>query len=159
MSACKLSKPLVIILCAALTCPIAAVAGSHSQEVIIVSEQLEENRRLVVAENMNLEPGQEEGFWRVYNEYRQEAVEIEKNRFELLREYRKGYETLTSEQAEAMVLTYLDLEEETNSLREDYVREFNTVISAKQTLRFFQIDVRVDSIIRTEISVSNPLVE
>lgn len=58
-----------------------------------------------------------------------------------------------------MVLTYLDLEEETNSLREDYVREFNTVISAKQTLRFFQIDVRVDSIIRTEISVSNPLVE
>ncbi|MDP6436772.1 MAG: hypothetical protein QF790_05055 [Gammaproteobacteria bacterium] len=56
MSACKLSKPLAIILCAALTCPIAAVAGSHSQEVIIVSEQLEENRRLVVAENMNLEP-------------------------------------------------------------------------------------------------------
>jgi hypothetical protein len=76
-----------------------------------------------------------------------------------LREFRKGYDTLTSEQAEVMVLTYLDLEEETNSLREDYVREFNTVISAKQTLRFFQIDVRVDSIIRTEISVSNPLVE
>ncbi|HJP05485.1 MAG: hypothetical protein QGH46_03630 [Gammaproteobacteria bacterium] len=58
-----------------------------------------------------------------------------------------------------MVLTYLDLEEETNSLRQDYVREFNTVISAKQTLRFFQIDVREDSIIRTEISVNNPLVE
>ncbi|MDP6436773.1 MAG: hypothetical protein QF790_05050 [Gammaproteobacteria bacterium] len=76
-----------------------------------------------------------------------------------MREFRKGYDTLTSEQAEVMVLTYLDLEEETNSLREDYVREFNTVISAKQTLRFFQIDVRVDSIIRTEISVSNPLVE
>lgn len=159
LSAYKFLKPVTLILFAALAAPSAVVAGGHSQEVIEVSAGLEKNRRQVVAENMNLSPEQEADFWRVYDEYRQDAVEIEKNRFELLREFRQNYAALSSDDAEIMVLTYLDLEEETNSLRQDYVREFNSVISARQTLRFFQIDVRVDSIIRGEISANNPLVE
>jgi hypothetical protein len=122
-----------------------------------VTSLLEENRRLVVADNMNLVPDQEDGFWTLYDEYRQSMAESENGRFVLLKEYQDSFDNLSNERAGQLLSDYLALEAQAVAVRQRYVERFNDVLDARQTLRFFQIDAKVDAIIRAEVSSGNPL--
>jgi hypothetical protein len=93
----------------------------------------------------------------LYDAYRQEMAAPENGRFALLKEYQKNFDNLTDERATQLLSDYLLLEAKSVSIRQSYVDRFNAFLDPRQTLRFFQIDAKVDAIIRSEVSASNPL--
>jgi hypothetical protein len=135
------------------------VHASHdSEEAAAILQQLEDNRRLIVAENMGLEDNGGDAFWGVYDVYRAEIAALDKQGFKLLREFRDHFEELTDERASNVISTYFDLEQQSLAVRQGYVAKFNEVLSSKQTLRFYQIENKLDAIIQADISSVTPLV-
>ena len=108
-------------------------------------------------QNMNLQADQQEAFWEHFGAYRAEMAAPESGRFVLLKEYQENFDNLTNERAGQLLADYLALEAQAVAIRQSYVDQFAAVLDPRQTLRFFQIDAKVDAIIRSEVSATNPL--
>ena len=135
-----------------------ANADHNEEEIASILTELEENRRAVVAENMALNEKDSAVFWGVYDTYRGEIAEVQKQGMTLLREFHEHFEEITDDRANQVMATYFNLEIRTLEIRQAYVSKFNEVISPKQTLRFYQIENKLDSIIQADVSSVTPLV-
>ena len=154
-----LMKTLLLVAASSLWLVSTTVYSSHDDsEAAAILEQLEENRRLIVAESMHIEEAAEADFWAVYDAYRLEIGTLDAEGFNLLGEFRDHFEELTDAGADKLMSTYFELEQKTLAVRKVYIDKFNAVISPKQTLRFYQIENKVDAIIQADISAVTPLV-
>ncbi len=141
-----------------LTLPIAANASHNSTDIDAILVELEANRRLLVEENMNLAAEKKVDFWKVYDDYRAEIITLEKQGLSLLQEFRDHFDGLTDERAAKILTGYFALEQQTLAIRSSYVDKFTQVISQQQTLRFYQIENKIEAIIQADISSVTPLV-
>ena len=141
-----------------LTLPIAANASHNNTDIDAILVELEANRRLLVEENMNLAAEKKADFWKVYDDYRAEIITHEKQGLSLLREFRDHFDGLTDERAAKILTDYFALEQQTLTTRSNYVDKFTQVISQQQTLRFYQIENKIEAIIQADISSVTPLV-
>lgn len=138
--------------------PVVSFATHDDEDALAILAELEANRRAVVAENLHLQDTNAQAFWGVYDAYRAEIAELEQQGFKLLREFRDHFEEITDERANQVMASYFSLEIQTLEVRRKYVSNFNEVIPARQTLRFYQIENKLDSIIEADISSVTPLV-
>jgi len=137
------------------------VHADHDQaDLKALLDELEVNRRLVVEENMNLASGDDdnEKFWSTYDRYRKEIGELSLEGMMLLEEFRQHFEEISDERAQEILRSYLLREQERLDIKQRYIGQFNEVITARQTLRFYQIDNKLDVIIESDVSSVTPLV-
>jgi len=137
--------------------PMQAHSSHNDPEALAALDELEANRRLIVAENMPV-AATKPAFWEVYDAYRSEIAGLEAQGFTLLREFRDHFEDLTDARANDLLVTYLEIEQQTLTVRRAYIAKFNAVISPQKTLRFYQVENKLDSIIQADISAVTPLV-
>jgi len=137
--------------------PAISHASHDDQEALAILKELEANRRLVVAENMTV-AAEMPAFWELYDAYRLEIGDLEAQGFSLLAEFRDHFDDLTDARANDLLLSYFELEQNILAVRKEYVSKFNAVISPKRTLRFYQVENKLDSIIQADISAVTPLV-
>ena len=107
---------------------------------------------------MNLAAEEKADFWKVYDDYRAEIITLEKQGLSLLQEFRDHFDGLTDERAAKILTGYFALEQQTLAIRSSYVDKFTQVISQQQTLRFYQIENKIEAIIQADISSVTPLV-
>jgi len=150
---------LLILLSTVGLCLLPAIASSahNDPKTVAILEELEANRRLVVAENMTVAASMP-AFWDVYDAYRSEISALQNQEFNLLSEFRDHFEDLTDPRANDLMTNYFELEQKMLAVRTAYIAKFNGVISPKKTLRFYQIESKLDSIIRSDVSSVTPLV-
>ncbi|MBW1843062.1 MAG: hypothetical protein JRJ05_01880 [Deltaproteobacteria bacterium] len=134
------------------------VAAEMTGSIEVLRSLAETERKATVAENMSFTPEEAEKFWPVYNEYREEARKIGDVRVKVIRELANEFETLDDARAEEMLREVLDFQADRVKLRKSYVRKFNKVIPPKKTVRFFQIDSKLDAIIDFALAKEIPLV-
>ena len=103
---------------------------------------------------MNITGATETDFWVVYDAYRLEIGALDAEGFRLLSEFRDHFDELTDVRANKVMSSYFELEQKTLAVRKAYIGKFNTVISPKQTLRFYQIENKLDAIIQADISAA-----
>jgi len=139
--------------------PLAANAAHDEPDIIAILAELEANRRAVVEENMALKADAGPKFWQRYEEYRSEIAALEQRGMKLLTEFRQHFDEITDDRANQIMAEYFNLEMQTLQVREKFVPRFNAVLSAKQTMRFYQIEIKLDSIIQADVSSVTPLVE
>ena len=75
----------------------------------------------------------------------------------MLTEFRDNFDGLSEEQAKALVDEYFKIQKEELRLNEKYLREFRKILSQKKTLRYFQIENKLDAIIDYDLSQVIPL--
>jgi hypothetical protein len=138
--------------------PGTTLASHDSADMAALLAELETNRRAIVAENMNLPENQAAAFWSVYDEYRIAMGELEKEGLMLLREFHEHFEEVTDERANQIMAAYFSREAKELQVREKFVPRFNEALSAKQTLRLYQIENKLEAIIQADISSVTPLV-
>jgi hypothetical protein len=135
-----------------------AFSAHDSPDLDNIAAELETNRRLLVEENMELDATSGGEFWKVYGLYRQEMGAIDRQLFRLMREFQEHFEELGDARATSLLADYFDLEQRALAIRRTYIPKFNAVLTPRQTLRFFQIEHKLDTIIEADISASTPLV-
>jgi hypothetical protein len=77
-------------------------------------------------------------------------------RYALIKEYAKGFGTLTDDQALSLIKRSLSLDEQVAQLRSKYVPIINQVLPGTKTATFFQMDRYINSVLSQESQSSPP---
>jgi Spy/CpxP family protein refolding chaperone len=128
------------------------------QDVEMLRADLRTQRKQIVAQNMTLTADEATKFWPIFDQYRQEAIKPNDDRWAVLKEYATNYGTMTDAQAQDYIKRSTAVDQQLLSLRMKYVPIFEQVISAKKTALWYQIDRRVDLLINLQLSAVIPMV-
>ena len=120
--------------------------------------ELQSNRQAIVAENLPLTEGEAKAFWPAYREYRGEMQKLGDRLVELFLNYAKNSESLSDSQATAMLDSYLAVQKDEAKIKSDWVPKFRKILPPKVVTRFYQIDNKLDAILRFDAVDRIPLV-
>ena len=142
----------------------ASTAGAQSnnvsdQDIEMLRKDLRAQRKEITAQNMALTPDESTKFWPIYDQYRQEAIKPNDERWALIKSYAANYNTLTDAQAQDYITRSTAVEQELLALRMKYVPMFEKVISPKKTALWYQIDRRIDLLINLQLATQIPMVD
>jgi hypothetical protein len=136
-----------------------AVAQSEADVIAAVRAQVGANRQALVAENLQLTESESTNFWPLYREFHMERDTLMDRRVSLLTEFRDNFDALTDDQAKQMLNDYFGLQEDLLKLRKKFRKKFDKVLSNKTTLRYLQIENKLDAIIDYDLAQVVPLAQ
>ncbi|MBT8442249.1 MAG: hypothetical protein KJO76_07680 [Gammaproteobacteria bacterium] len=153
------SASLAVILAAAasLSLPLAAGAQQERDMIEVLRSQISTDRQAVVALNMDLSEKQSEAFWPVYREYAEKRTELADRRVKLLIDFRDNQDGMTAEKAKQILKDAIDIEDKLNDLKHNYRADFEKVLGPRHTLRYYQIENKLDAVINYELANVVPL--
>jgi len=135
-----------------------AVAQTVRDDIEVARGLLKADRKIVIAEEMQLSDQESTNFWPLYREYRAAADKVNDGRVELVLEYADIYPNVTEAQAKALLKRYTRLEEQALEVRHKYLKKLGKVLPAAKVLRFAQLESRLDLAVSLQIAGAVPLV-
>ena len=149
-----------LLILVAIFALVAAPAMAQVNDIIeLARTAFKAEKKVVFAENMWLTEGEAEGFWPVYNDYEAELSKINNRVLKALKEYAATFDTLSDDQAKAMVEESFSVRTEKLSLRKSYAKKFAKVIPQKKVFRFFQLEYAIESLVNFSIAADLPYME
>ena len=140
-----------------------SAAGAQSnnisdQDIEMLRADLRAQRKQITAQNMTLTADEATKFWPIFDQYRQEAIKANDERWALIKDYAANYNTMTNAQAQDYIKRSTDVDQQLLALRMKYVPMFENVISSKKTALWYQIDRHIDLLINLQLSTQIPMV-
>jgi len=143
--------------------PLASSAQDTAPDTVpAVDEQILLNRvmndkRSVFAENLKLTEAEGKGFWPIYDEYEAKAKKLNDRFLALVNEFAEKYDTLSDEDAKAMLDEKMSIEAKRMALMQEYTKKIEQVLPAKKALRYSQLETRIDILVRSNVYGLIPL--
>jgi len=95
----------------------------------------------------------------VYDQFSAEMTTLGDQKLALIKEYAKGFGSLTDTQAQSLLNRSLALDEAVTQLRIKYVPIINNVLPGTKTATFFQMERRISALIDLQVASHIPLVQ
>ena len=130
-----------------------------NQDIEMLRKDLRAQRKEITAQNVNLTADEATKFWPIFDQYRQEAIKPNDERWALIKDYAANYNAMTDAQAQDYIKRSTDVEQQLIALRMKYVPVFEKVISPKKTALWYQVDRRIDLLINLQLSTQIPMVD
>jgi len=102
----------------------AASQEKPSDNMQIVIEKVRADKKLLVAENMQLTEAEAKAFWPVYKQYQDELFLLRTRTVKLIKDYADAYETMTNNTAKKLLNEYVAIESLGPKLRQTYLPKF-----------------------------------
>jgi len=134
-------------------------SASLDQDIALLRQDLKSGKKQLIAANLQLTDAEATKFWPVYDQYTAEQAKLGDEKVALIKEYAKGFGTITDEQAISLTNRALKLEEEYTALRQKYVPIFSKAVPGTKTATFFQMDRRVTALIDLQLAAEIPFVQ
>jgi len=141
--------------------PAAAVESEDAAaeaELELLVNAIQANRAAMVAANLDLTEAEAEAFWPVYARYHTETNSNGDRLAALIKRYTEGFSATTDEQAMSLVEDYLAIDAERVQLRRTYLAEFAHVLPGKKVARLYQIENKLDAVIRYDLAATIPAI-
>lgn len=137
----------------------ARAAEADEATLEILGSTIQANRKALIAVNLGLSDEESGVFWPIYDRYERELAEIRRRLAAVIDEYAQNFAQLTDAQAHDLVQRYLAVESDRSALRQSYLQEFSGVLPGKKVMRFYQMENKMDAVIRYQIAATIPVVE
>ena len=125
----------------------------------VLREKLRADKKVVVAEVLQLTEGEAKAFWPVYNAYQSDMVTHYDRLLKLLDTYASSYETMTDGQATSMLKQYLGLERDHVAILNSYLPRFQKVLPPKKVAKLYQVENKARALVNYELARGIPLVK
>ncbi len=136
----------------------AAAAPQTVKDSLEVNRQaVESQRRILVAGALPLTDKEADAFWPLFDAYEKERRPLDERANKLVADFLAGAATLTDAQAQAMVEEALAVDEGRLKVRRAYLGRMAKAIPPRKLARFYQIDNKLDSVVRADIARQVPL--
>ena len=145
----------VLALAALLAIP--AVASAQATDIAVTRQQIQADRQAIVAQNLPLTEAQATAFWPLYQAYRAEVVKLGDQRVAAIMTPTAG-DTATDKELDAMLTKWVKVGEDYAKLQGAWIKKFQPVLGSKGTIRFYQIESRLDLIVQAAMASEIPLV-
>jgi hypothetical protein len=125
----------------------------------VLLDTIRANRRGLVEVNLALSPDEAAKFWPVYDRYQQEMNAIGDRLAAIVQDYIANFRDLSNDKALKLMEDYLAAEADRIKVRRDYLSEFSKVLPGRTVARFYQIDNKIDAVLRYDLAGTIPVVE
>lgn len=134
-------------------------AGSIDQDIDMLRKDIRSQKKQIIAANVQLTDAEAQQFWPVYDQYTAALVQVNNDKYALIKEYADSYGTMTDAQAEDWTKRLLQLDANVSALRLKFVPAFRKVLSAKKTALYEQVERKTQMLIDVQLSLQIPLVQ
>ena len=134
-------------------------AGRDEADLGLLLDAIRANRKALVAVNLGLSGDEASRFWPVYDRYLEEVQATGDRLARLIQEYSASYRDLSNEAAMKLVDEYLAIEADRVQVRRAYLPEFAKVLPGRTVARLYQIENKLDAVVRYDLAASIPVVE
>jgi uncharacterized protein YnzC (UPF0291/DUF896 family) len=125
----------------------------------IVRDKIKADKKLFVAEVMNLTDSEAKGFWPVYDSYQKDLGKIHDKSIALINEYAKNYQSMTNELAKKLTDDFVAIQADHQKLRESYLPQFRKVLPEMKVARYYQIENKIGAVVDYELATNIPFVK
>ena len=139
--------------------PLALCAQTQADEEEVVKSLLQTGKKAIIVDNMGFTESESKAFWPVYDQFQQLKQKLNERTIKVLTDYMDGYETLTNEKAEALLKEYLAIEKERADLKSAFLPKFTKILPAKKVARYYQIENKLEAMVKYEFAKEVPLVK
>ena len=130
-----------------------------SDNMQIVIEKIHADKKLFVAENMQLTDAEAKAFWPVYKQYQDELFLLRTRTLKLIKDYADAYETMNNNTAKKLLNEYMTIEALGPKLRQAYLPKFRKVLPEVKVARYYQIENKIQAALFYELAANIPLVK
>ena len=117
------------------------------------------NRKAMVAVNLKLTDGESAKFWPIYDRYQQEINAVGDRLVGVIQDYTTNFSNLSDDKAMKIVDDYLTIEADRVKVRRAYVDEFAKALPGRKVTRFYQIENKMDAVLRYDLAATIPVME
>ena len=136
---------------------IPAVASAQATDLAVTRQQIQADRQAIVAQNLPLTEAQATAFWPLYQAYRAEVVKLGDQRVAAIMTPTAG-DTATDKELDTMLTKWVKVGEDYAKLQGAWIKKFQPVLGSQGTIRFYQIESRLDLIVQAAMASEIPLV-
>jgi hypothetical protein len=137
----------------------AAAQDQPADNMDIVRDKIRTDKKLFIANNMELTESEAKDFWPVYDAYQAEIEKLVKREGQLIEKFAANYETMSDDAAKTILDNALSIDMDHQKLRQSYVSKFRGVLPDKKVARYYQLESKIHAIIEYEIARIIPLVQ
>jgi hypothetical protein len=91
------------------------------EQIQMLRKDIRAQRKQLIAANMKLTGAEAEKFWPIYEAYVDELVTINRTKYDLVKQYAAGSDTMTDQDAQASVGRWVSVDESVAQLRLKYI--------------------------------------
>lgn len=135
----------------------AATAQTVKETLEVTRQAIESQRRVLVSGALPLTDAEGDAFWPLYDAYEKERRPLDEQANKLVDEFLAKGATLTDAQARAMVDNALKVDEGRLRVRREFMERMAKAIPPRKLARFYQIDNKLDSVVRADLAKQIPL--
>src|SRR5262249_23282855 len=125
----------------------------------VLVDAIRANRKALVAVNLKLTDEEATKFWPIYDRYQQEINAVGDRLVGVIQDYTANFSDLSNDKAIKLVEEYLTIEADRVKVRRAYVDEFAKALPGRKVARFYQIENKMDAVIRYDLAATIPVVE
>ena len=142
----------------------AMVVPAMSQEkpadnMQIVLEKIRADKKLLVAENMQLTEAEAKAFWPVYDQYQDELFLLRMRTAKLIKDYADASEKMSNDTARKLLDELMIIEALGPKLRQTYLPKFRKVLPETKVVRYYQIENKINAALMYELAANIPLLK
>jgi len=154
----KFLRTTILALAAALATPALAQDTSNME---ILRQKVKADKKLLVAQNMQLTEGEAKAFWPVYDAYQNDLQKINQRVGKTIADYADAYNKgpVKNETAKTLLNETLAIEEAELKLKRSYVPKLEKALPAAKVARYIQIENKIRAAIRYELAGAIPLAQ
>jgi hypothetical protein len=125
----------------------------------VLLDAIRSNRKALVAVNLKLTDDEAAKFWPVYDRYQKEINAVGDRLVGVIQDYTANFSGLSDDKAMKLVDDYLAAEADRVKVKRAYVDEFAKTLPGRKVARFYQIENKMDAVIRYNLAATIPVVE
>jgi hypothetical protein len=115
------------------------------------------DKKLVVAENMDLTRSEAKAFWPVYLAYQAELEKLDSRAAALSNDYTESYRRMSAAKARSLLAEQLQIERDRLALMETYLPRFRKVLPEQKVTRYYHIESKLGATADWVVADRNPL--
>jgi len=125
----------------------------------ILLEKLRADKKLIVAQTMDLTQSEAKTFWPVYKRYQKDLIKQMTRLRGLIKKYAEIHKTMTNKLAKELMDEWISIQADKLKLQRVYLPEFRKSIPHVKVMRYYQLESKIDTVFRYEVASQIPLAQ
>jgi hypothetical protein len=133
--------------------------GISDQDISMLRKDIRSEKKQIIAANVPLTDTEAQKFWPVYDQFTAELVQINNDKYALIKEYAQSYGSMTDAQANDWAQRLLKLDVNVTELRLKYWPNFRKLLPPKKAALYEQVERRAQMLIDVQLASQIPLLQ
>jgi len=125
----------------------------------ILLEKISADKKLLIAESMDMTESEAKAFWPVYDSYQNGLSKLYDRTVKLINSFDESFKTMSDEAAKKLLDEFLAIEGERQKLREAYVPKFRNALPDRKVTLYYQMENKIEVVLKFELAKTMPLLQ